>query len=427
MSNISRRSPASSTDLMGTKAQESAMFQYHSLLKTPGVLSVALAMVVARMPTGCISVLLVLFVSEQYGAALSGMAAAAWTVGAAVFAPALGRLVDRGSGPRALVATAALQAVAVAALIASVSFGAPAPCVLAVAFASGACTPPVAGTTRALWKLIVPEDLLSVAYSFEILVIDVLYVSGPLIASAFMTFGVPAWGIALTTACLVAGSIALSRLEPVRRYASLCKKGERRNEGSSSRTLLRNPSIVLLLLACAGTMAFSGWLETILPLFYSAQDRAFEGGVAISVWSIGSIVGVFAFVRTQKSIMRIPLVRQLALCTLAYALVCSLLIFGNGWGIAAVCAIMFAIGCAVSPCTNLHYQLGGDMAPSLQHAEMFSWLNTATSAGISLGALLAGNAVECLGFELSFALPIAFVAFSLVCALVLSVKASSRL
>lgn len=405
--------------------QASVTGRYRALFCVRGVPSLVMAMVVARVPTGCVSILLVLFVSSQFGAAVAGMATAVWTIGTAIAAPALGRLVDHGHGPQALRWTAAAQIVAVAALLLSVLSAAPVLIVIVSSLLCGALMPPVAGVTRSLWKVLVPEELLSTAYSFEILLIDVLYVSGPLVASAFIVFGVPAWGIGITTACLIAGSIALSFSEPVRRYAELGKEAHV-DRVTKTTSLLRTPAIWMLLLACVGTMAFSGWVETLLPLFYNAQGQSLKGGVAISVWSIGSILGVLAFVRFQPRKSKMTLAVQLLICTGVYMVVCAMLPIGDGFGFIAVAAIMFCVGFTVSPCTNLHYQLGGDCAPPLQHAEMFSWLNTATSAGISLGALLAGNAVEYLGFEVSFMLPVVFVICSFLLSIALALFVRSR-
>lgn len=392
-------------------ASRSVVGRYAALFRVEGVPSLVAAMVVARMPTGCVSLLLVLFVSSVHGAAIAGAASAAWTIGMALVAPFLGRLVDRGRGPSTLCWSAMAEALAVVALILAVTFVLPALVVVGMAFFCGALTPPVAGTTRSLWKVTVPEDLLPVAYSFEILLIDVLYVSGPLLASVFVVLGAPAWGIGLTTGLLVIGSVALAFSQPVKRYALLGRSSCAQRTSAKNVSLFRDPAIGATLVACMGAMAFSGWLETLLPLYYSAQGLTLESGVAISVWSAGSIAGVLAFVRLQPSKKRAPLDVQLVVCTLLYAFACALLSFQNGF--LGMCLILLGIGLLVSPCTNLHYQLGGDLAPSSRQAEMFSWLNTATSAGISVGALLSGITIEHQGFQAAFQMPVAFVVVAL--------------
>lgn len=388
--------------------------RYGALFRTKGVPLLIVIMTVARMPTGCITILLVLFVSETYGTAVGGMATAAWTIGTAVFAPMLGRLVDQGKGPATLRISAALELMAVTALIGVVLNGHPDTWLLAIvsSFVAGALMPPVSGTTRSLWQMLVGKDLLPVAYSFEILLIDVLFVSGPLLASAFIMLGVPVVGMAFTMACLAVGSVALSFLEPVKAYARL-GKARGTSGGKRSGLLLRLPQSNLLLIACLCILAFSGWLETLLPLYYNSQGNPMASGITIGIWSIGSIIGVLVFIRMQPDNSRMGLVRQLILGTVIYLVVTALfpLFSGNFW---AMSAVLFAVGLTVSPITNLHYQLGGELAPDGQHAEMFSWLNTATSVGISIGAFLAGNSIELIGYSASFMVPVVFVVIALV-------------
>lgn len=75
---------------------------YGAFLSTKHVPSIVVSMTFARLPMGIVTLILVLFVSIHYGAAVSGMATAAFTAGVACFGPVFGRLVDRGHGPVAL-------------------------------------------------------------------------------------------------------------------------------------------------------------------------------------------------------------------------------------------------------------------------------------------------------------------------------------
>ncbi len=401
----------------------SAITRYRELFKVRGVKPLVLVMVVARLPTGCISILLILFVSARYGAAIAGYSTAALTMGTAFLAPFFGRLVDRGNGPRVLRWVAAGQSLACALLILAVTSGFSAVWVMVAALLCGVLIPPVGGTTRSLWQTLVPVAMLPTAYSFEILLIDVLYVSGPLLASAFIVLAIPAWGIAFTTSGLVVGSVILSYSAPVKAYAAI---GQRNHNAVASKpaSILSMPAIWMLLFVCVATNAFSGWAETLLPLFYGAQGVSTQGAVAISIWSIGSIIGVLVFVRFQPSTSKLRLVWQLVVFTVMYLVAVAFLPLHGG--VLVTCAIMFFIGLTVSPCTNLHYQLGGTLAPGDQHAEMFSWLNTATSVGISVGAMLAGTAVEGLGFDIAFDVPVLFVVSASLLGAILAVWVTRR-
>jgi predicted MFS family arabinose efflux permease len=402
-----------------TQSQSSILGRYVALFRVKGVASLMVTMVVARIPTGCLPILLVLFINPRYGAAAAGMSLAALTIGTALCAPFLGRLVDRGHGPVTLRLSGAASLLASALLIIAAQAMAPVAVVIAASLLTGALTPPVTGTTRALWSTLVNEDLLPIAYSFEILLIDMLYVSGPLLASAFAVLDMVAAGIGFVAVCLAVGSAILSMLKPVTAYALRGRARPTLSPSFREPFLLRSPAVLFLLLACLMALAFSGWLETLLPLYYGDSGQSLEGGMTIAIWSIGSIAGVLLFVRFQPKRQRISLPSQLVGASLIYLATCAALPLFAG-SFLGTCVVLFAIGLTVSPCTNLHFQLGGDLAAQGQSAELFSWLNTATSVGISVGAFLAGITIEHIGYGVSFALPVILVALSLLATAFLS-------
>ena len=393
---------------------------YGALLKSPGVARLVPGMVLARLPVGATTVLLVLFVSLSYGAFFAGLTTAAMTLGTAIAAPFLGRLVDRGHGPAALILASVSQLLLVSALVLCVSLSLGASISIALAFAAGICTPPVAGTTRSLRPDIVSRELLNTAYNFEVFLIDVLYVTGPLLASAFIAAGIPQAGLVTVMAGQFVGSFILARSNAVRcRAATQHSAGQDTtdspdcaDDGKQEAGLLGDLRIALLLLVCLTTNAFSGALETVLPLWYSSIGSANGSGLAISLWSAGSIIGVLAFARFQPDRYRFYLPKQLCWTTFVY-FIATLSLAGHEISWLLLCSVI-AIGLTVSPCTNLHYQLSGSLAPRSKHAEMFSWLNTATSAGISIGAFAAGTVADYAGFQTAFSAGSLFVAAALV-------------
>ena len=412
---------------------------YKALLSAEGVARLVPAMVVARLPLGMMSVLLVLQVSSYLGAGVAGATTAALTLGTAIFAPLLGKGVDHGIGPALLRATSVVQLVLMLVLLYAAQAGAPAALVLLIAFLTGSCTPPVAGTTRSLWAHLVRPELLDMAYSFEVLLVDVLYVTGPLLASLFIGLGMAGTGLVFAVGGQAVGSWMLAASKPVHAYAEAGRmtggKGGRRRtaaddftddevERAEMRGLLSSAGVCLLLLVCLATNAFSGALETLLPLWYDSLGQPGRSGFVISVWSIGSILGVIGFSRFQPSTRRIALPRQLVLFSAVYlAVSLSLALYSSH---AALSVAAFAIGCFVSPCTNLHYQLSGALAPKQRHGEMFSWVNTATSAGLSLGSFAIGLIVEGGSFLQAFLFPAVFLVVALALAATLMAWARRR-
>lgn len=379
---------------------------YRAFLSTRHVPSIVIAMTLARLPMGVVALILVLFVSVHYNAAVSGMATAAFTAGVACFGPVFGRMVDKGRGPGALRVLGIAELVAVICLVGAVKAGVHPMIVVACSFAAGALTPPIAGTTRSLWPSMLDIGLISTAYNFEVLVVDLIYVGGPLLASLFIAANAPEWGLIASTVGCTAGSLALASLEPIRNHAKRNREraiGAAQSHEDCKRPALMTMAVGLLLAVCLGKMCYSGWLEALIPLFYSAQGTAVLGSAAISSWSIGAVAGVVLFNRFQPSSRLIAIHKQLPIFAAVFFLATLLTPVADGF--AAMCAVMFVIGMAGAPCDNLYYQISGTLAPEERQAEMSSWLNTATSVGVSAGAFFAGVSTEYAGFSVAFMLP----------------------
>lgn len=400
---------------------------YRAFFHTKHVPSLALSMVLARLPVGVITIVLVLFVSARYGATIAGMATAGFTIGMACLAPVFGKFVDKGFGPMTLRILAVVEMASVLALVALVLAQMHFTLVIVASFCCGAFMPPVAGVTRSLWPTMLEMSMVSTAYNFEVLIIDVLYVTGPLLASVFVAMGVPEVGLIATTAASVAGAFALASLPPVQNHAS--RNRERRaarseNGGGSAKPSLLTLAIILLLLVCLMRFVFCGWLETIIPLFYSDLGQATLGSIAISAWSVGSVLGVVLFHRFQPNPRTLAPIKQLALFTGIFMAVSFLSALGTG-GFGVMCAVMLVVGACGAPGDNLYYQLAGTLAPQERQAEMFSWLNTASSVGLAGGAFFAGISADYVGYEIAFFLPPLCLAASLLFALAL-VKAHTK-
>lgn len=397
---------------------------YRAFLTTPHVRSIVIAMTFARLPMGVVTLILVIFVSMHYGAAVSGMATAAFTAGVACFGPVFGRMVDHGRGPATLRVLGVAELAAIIGLVAVVMAEMHPVVAVACAFAAGALTPPIAGTTRSLWPVMLDIGMVSTAYNFEVLVIDLIYVLGPLVASIFIAFNVPELGLIAATAGCTAGSLVLASLKPIQDHAA--RNRARTADRKTSAAPLPKPRLLtlavgLLLAVCFGKMCYSGWLEALLPLYYTDQGAAILGSIAISSWSIGAALGVVLFNRFQPAPRTLSINKQLAVFSFVFFLTTILTPFASG--IVSMCAIMFVIGAAGAPCDNLDYQLAGTLAPEERQAEMFSWLNTATSVGVSAGAFFAGCTVEVASFEAAFTLPIlcTFGAFLVACVLMVRI------
>ena len=111
---------------------------YRAFLSTRHVPSIVVSMTLARLPMGVVTLILVLFVSMHYGAAVSGVATAAFTAGMACFGPIFGRMVDRGHGPTALRVLGVAELASIIGLVGAVEANVHPALVAACSFAAGA-------------------------------------------------------------------------------------------------------------------------------------------------------------------------------------------------------------------------------------------------------------------------------------------------
>ena len=155
------------------------------------------------------------------------------------------------------------------------------------------------------------------------------------------------------------------------------------------------------------------------PPVYSTR-AAILGSAAISAWSVGAAAGVVLFNRLQPSSRTLAVHKQLPVFAAVFFAVTLLTPVADGFS--AMCLVMFAIGMAGAPCDNLYYQISGSLAPEERQAEMFSWLNTATSVGVSAGAFLQGSPSKGRGSMPAFSLPALCSLASLILAAALAAR-----
>lgn len=404
---------------------------YRAFFHTQHVPQLALSMVLARLPVGVVTIVLVLFVSTRYGATVAGLCTAGFTIGMACLAPVFGKFVDKGYGPVTLRVLAVVEMISVLALVALVLAQTHFVLAIAASFCCGAFMPPIAGVTRSLWPSMLNMSMIATAYNFEVLVIDVLYVTGPLLASIFVAIGVPEAGLIATTAASLVGTFILASLEPVKNHAqrNRARRAQAAQSSDASAVPAKVPlltfAVMLLLLAALTRLMFSGWLETIIPLFYSDMGQAALGSIAISAWSVGSVLGVVLFHRFQPNPRTITPVKQMALFTGIFMAVSILAGFGVN-GFAIMCVLMVLVGASGAPVDNLHYQLASTLSPQERQAEMFSWLNTASNMGIAGGAFFAGLCADYVDYSIAFFLPSICLALSFAFTTVLMVSQSGH-
>ncbi len=366
------------------------MKAYAAIFRTPRVGVVLAATVLARLPIGINHLAVVLFVREVTGSyAAAGVVVGALALGAAAGAPLQGRLIDR-MGRRMLVPLAAGHAAGLLGLWALGSADAPAWLLASFALATGVAMPPTSSVLRALWPSLLRDrpDLVSSAYALDSVVIEVIFIAGPLATAGIVAVAGPEVALGVSAVAVLAGAsgfvLALSGHED-RRTA----------RGGSRLGALASPGIRTLVLASFPVGFCFGITEVALPAFSEEEGGSAElAGVLLAVWSAASAAGGLLYGarprRTPLATLHLRFAVLLPVGFLPLAVAGSPLVMA---------LLVIPAGAFIAPLLATRNELVGTVAPKGYATEAFTWPVTALVAGVSLGAAVSGALVEGPGWQ----------------------------
>ncbi|RKT54577.1 MFS transporter [Saccharothrix australiensis] len=325
----------------------------------------------AQLPVAMRLLLVTLLAADRTGSfAVAGLAGGTAAVGTALTAPWWSRLLPRFGDGRVLVASGGLFLCGQLAL--AVSHGT-AP-IIGLAAVSGLCTPPAAGSVRALLPRLVPPADLTRSYAVNSVALEVVYLGGPLWVTGWVALAGPTAALVASTVigvgCLVVGG-------------ALAPSGRRRSP-SPGPPLLAEPAVhtlggaYLVYWVCMGAM----WV--LLPAFAERAGAAGQAGLLVALWSAGSLVGGLVLAarppRGSKRNSYLWLLGTLAATSL-------LLVPPTTVGGMAVSVSVF--GVALAPWLAVNDQLVAASAVE-RTAELYGWLTTAGQLGSAVGSAVAG-------------------------------------
>ena len=350
------------------------------MLRTPGVLPLFLASCVARLPMGALGLLFVLHTQALTGSyARGGVVAGAYTLAVGISNPLLARVADRRGQTLVLLGGAPVAAGAIAAAAL-----APAGWLVLCAALAGAFQPPVGACMRALWPVLLHDaDARHAAYATEGVLLEVVYICGPLAIVA----GIGAWSLtAALGACavfLLAGNVAFAASGPSRAW---------RPERAAARDLagaLRGGGVRVLVAVLALCGLAIGAVEVCTPAMLDAMGHKDFTGVMLALWGLGSMLGGVAIARAgAPADAPRRLVILLGLWGLAHAAVA---LAGSPLQLGLLLTVAGATIAPTMVCAN--GMLDG-LAPAGTLTEAFTWTSTGMAAGFATGSALAGALVE---------------------------------
>jgi MFS family permease len=359
--------------------------RYRDLLRVPGVAPLMLAAFVGRMPYGMnILAVILLLRAAGFDYAEVGIITAASGLSVGFAAPVLGRVIDRVGQTKVLLTAAVFTAITGTAFVVAVLEGASATLVTALAFVAGLCVPPVSPSLRSLLPGLVGRDRLDTAFALDALLLELVFIAGPLLAAVIATAISPQVAFLTGVALQTAGGLGVAASPYSRRW-----RPEPHEPGTRRAGALRTPGIRVLVLALALTAIALGALEIAIPAFAEEHATRDDAGWLFALLSVGSLAGGLWYGARE---WRLPPHWRFIVVT--GVLVAGLALVPLAGSMPVFAVVVTLAGLGLAPSTAAAYSLVGDLAPAGAVTEAYSWQIVGYVAGSAVGAWLAGLLVE---------------------------------
>ena len=372
---------------------------YRRVLAVPGVRSVTLLGVVARIPHTAMGLVLTVHVTQTLGQgyAVAGLLVAALTVGMALGAPWRGRSVDRLGLRRAL-----LPSVVGELVLWTAAPWLPLPWLLPAVILAGFLGLPVFTILRLALSVMVPEAQRRAAFALDSVAVELSFMVGP-------ALGVLVAVQVSTTVALVAigvfeaaAGLALMALNPPTTSAQRSDRATGSHPVSSSAPLAaplrqRVPitgALVAVLGATAGSTIVLAGTDVSVVAAMRADDHVALTGLVLGIWAFASLLGGLVYGLLPRSIP--PLVLLLALGLLTAPV-------GFATTPVTLSLALLAAGFLCAPVITATAEVVARLVPESIRGEAMGWHGSALTSGVALGAPLAGVAIDQVGPWAGFA------------------------
>lgn len=369
-----------------------------------------------RMPIAIYPIALVLIVSArtgQYGFAglLTGVYVAANGLGN----PVLARLVDRFGQSRALIPASAVHVAATVGLAVLIGAGFPLWTFVGPTVLSGFSYLAVGSLVRARWSHVwgrCPE--LGTAYSLESTLDEVIFTTGPLVATAIATTIDPVLALVLGVVLVSVGAVWLRSLRstepPVLEHTGM-RTGALRYRGM----------VLITTGAVAMGMVFASADVTIVAFCSQHGQRALSGAV-LACLAVGSGTAGFVYGSTTRSAPAVQRYRRQALLLGALPV---LLWVAPNVPVLAGCALLVGLG--VAPALITASELVERTVDRSVLTEGLAWLVTGLNFGYGAGSAVVGQVADAHGARTGFLVAVAAGVLVAVSALALHARLAEPL
>lgn len=353
---------------------------YRALMARSWAPTLALSCALGWLSFSAYGLALVLTVEAETGSfSTAGYAVAAFSAGAALLAPARGRLIDE-RGPRVILYLVPVHAIGIAVIVHGSLMPAAAPVLVAGSGLAGASAPPLIATARAVWPRVAGPELTRAAHGLNAALGDLTQMAGPALTGAVAALASPR--IALVTLAL--GVVASAGLLSTVPAPGLTRTIPARGWG----VLAESRGLRTLAIGELGLGLSFGALEVALPAAAADRGGAELAAVALTAFAATSLAASLGSgVAGEAHSSRTRYLGGMAVVG------CSLLLCPLGGSIAALAAVLAAAGFGYGLLSVAAFELLDDVASENRGVEAFTWLTTSGGAGLAAGAVGAAGVV----------------------------------
>ena len=371
-----------------------SLTKYRLVLASPALAYFFAASIIGRLPIGMSGLSILLLVQSASGSfATGGAATGSFVSGLACTAPVLGRIIDRYGPWAVLVTTALLFPAWLVALVAAVTAETSLLTLALCAAAAGACFPPITVCVRTLLRQRFGDDpLLTTAYSLDSVLIETIFIIGPMLVALFVAVASPRFAIWFAAACGFVGPLLFLRSGTLRQW-----RIEARTRGSLLGPLAEKRFVALIVIVVCYAIAF-GLTELGATAHANEAGRPALAGVFLGLMSAGSAFGGLAY---GSAHWHAPLLRQFS-ATLAI-MGAGLLALAAPWSPLVFSVLCIFAGVVMAPALIIQSMIVAKTAKPEHTTEAFTWSSSALLAGVGLGMAFGGALVEIWHSPASFA------------------------
>lgn len=392
---------------------------YTTLFRTPGAMKFSVFALIGRMPISMDSlalIFIVVAVSDSY--ALAGALSAVASIVISIATPFWSRVADRIGQRKMLLRVVPLKIIGLSLFIALVMNEAPIWSWFVSIIVAELASINTGGLVRRRWLHVLSPDksstkedeadrhVVNTAYSYEALMDEIVFIVGPITATAFATSIAPAAG-------LIAGMILMSIGLPL--FAM-----QRATEPPPSPVRVKDPHppviglpiVQAIALATTFTGGFFGAIAITVVGFAQSQGREPYSGLLLGLWASGSAVMAIinGLIKWKTSYVGRFLIFLTALTALSIPFIFVDSIF---W----LAVALFFNGIAIAPLIVNAYGVVQEVVPSEQITESFTWVVAGMPLGGAISSALGGWIIDTYGAQTAFWVPLGFMCAALLATL----------